>query len=70
MLIRILKVMTWLPVHVAKFNAPVDCNKDQYFSVWGKIQGPPNESVKVCVCGEREREREGGRQRESKKNLV
>jgi hypothetical protein len=42
--------MTWLPVHVAKFNAPVDCNKDQYFSVWGKIQGPPNESVKVCVC--------------------
>jgi len=41
------QMATWIPVHVAKFNAPVQCNKDQYFAVWGKISGPPNECVKV-----------------------
>ena len=41
------QITTWLPLHVAKFNAPVQCNKDQYFAVWGKISGPPNESVQV-----------------------
>jgi len=41
------QVTTWLPVHVCKFQQPVTCNKDQYFAVWGKITGAPNESVNV-----------------------
>mmetsp|Transcript_35454 Transcript_35454/g.90562 ORF Transcript_35454/g.90562 Transcript_35454/m.90562 type:complete len:238 (-) Transcript_35454:17-730(-) len=38
---------TKLPLSVCKFLTPVQCTKEQYFSVWGKIQGAPNEASQV-----------------------
>ena len=49
-----------LPVGVTKFLVPVVCTKEQFFGVWAKIAGAPNEltqarrqlacCVRVCVC--------------------
>ena len=41
------KIMTWLPVHVGKFNVPVECSREQYFAVWAKMSAPGSESVQV-----------------------
>lgn len=38
---------TWLPISLTKFFQPVTCSKEQYFNVWGKISGAPNEVTKV-----------------------
>jgi len=38
---------TFLPITPCRFQAPVTCTKEQYFGVWGKITGPPNEVAKV-----------------------
>ena len=42
-----MQIITWLPIHVAKFNTAVECNKDQYFAVWGKITSAPQQSIQV-----------------------
>lgn len=36
-----------LPVTILKFLTPVECTKEQYFAVWGKMTGQPNEVTKV-----------------------
>jgi len=40
-------VDTKLPLSICKFLAPVQCTKDQYFGVWNKITGAPNEVSQV-----------------------
>jgi hypothetical protein len=41
-----------LPVTILKFLTPVECTKEQYFAVWGKMTGQPNEvtQVKLNLC--------------------
>ena len=36
-----------LPVTILKFLTPVECTKEQYFAVWGKMTGQPNEVTQV-----------------------
>ena len=38
---------TFLPVTACRFQTPVECAKENYFAVWNKISGAPNEVTQV-----------------------